>query len=102
MSVAQPDRPCRLQTKEVLLSVDESAHLGPPLGQLENSLIDEYLRMHGIDPAGLSALATDKREALMKAASLYASGKLTEVEARSHYFDESHTTSPGLHKTGLD
>ena len=61
-----------------------------PLARLEQSLIDEYVRMHGHDPERLSELVAADRDALLKGASLYASGKLSEVETRSHYVHELH------------
>jgi hypothetical protein len=39
---------------------------------------------------------------LLADASVYASGKLMEVEARSHFLDEIHDGTPGVLKTGLD
>jgi hypothetical protein len=61
-----------------------------PLARLEQSLIDEYVRMHGHDPERLSELVAADRDALLRSASLYASGKLSEVETRSHYLHELH------------
>jgi hypothetical protein len=66
-----------------------------PLAQLERTLIDEFLRLRGYDPATIGTLAEDQLSALMKEASLYASAKLTEVETRAHYVDElHHATDP--------
>jgi hypothetical protein len=70
--------------------------LQAPFGQLERSLIDEFLRARGYDPAGLDDLPDDERERLLTDASVYASGKLVEVEARSHFLDEMHRDSSGL------
>jgi hypothetical protein len=64
--------------------------LEAPLARLEQSLIDEYVRTHGHDPARLADLGAPERLALLKAASLYASCKLSEVETRSHYVHELH------------
>jgi hypothetical protein len=61
-----------------------------PLARLEEALIDEYLRMRGCEPDRLGDLTPVERDALLKAASLYASGKLTEVETRSHFVHELH------------
>jgi hypothetical protein len=61
-----------------------------PLALLEQSLIDEYLRLRGCEPDRLRELPAVERDALLKAASLYASGKLSEVETRSHYMHELH------------
>ena len=61
-----------------------------PLARLEQSLIDEYVRLHGHDPAKLADMLAADRDALLRGASLYASGKLSEVETRSHYLHELH------------
>jgi hypothetical protein len=61
-----------------------------PLGQLERALIDEYIRRQGHDPARLTALRRAERERLLRDASVYASSRLMEVEARSHFLDEMH------------
>jgi hypothetical protein len=61
-----------------------------PLARLEQSLIDEYVRMHGHDPARLADLVAAERDALLRGASLYASCRLSEVETRSHYLHELH------------
>jgi hypothetical protein len=62
----------------------------PPLGQLERALIDEFLRGRGYDHDALAALPPADRDRLLSEASLYASSKLAEVEARSHLLDDFH------------
>jgi hypothetical protein len=66
----------------------------PPLvdvtAELERAFISEYLVSHGYDPPALAALPHDAHEALLKEASLYASTKLSEVEARAHYIHDIH------------
>lgn len=59
-----------------------------PSGQLERSLIDEFVRERGYDPASLAELPARERQALLAAASVHASTKLTEIEARSHFIHE--------------
>jgi hypothetical protein len=61
-----------------------------PLEELERSLIDEYVRDSGYDPRTLSNLAERVRQRLLRAASVYASSKLTEVEARSRFVERIH------------
>ena len=61
-----------------------------PLGQLERSFIEEFVRARGYDPLALMDLPEDERVRLLKEASVYASGKLMEVEARSHFLDGLH------------
>jgi hypothetical protein len=73
-----------------------------PLGQLEQALIDEFVRGRGYDPLTLTELPAEQRKTLLKEASVYASGKLAEVEARSHFLDEIHDGIPGIPKTGLE
>jgi hypothetical protein len=73
-----------------------------PLGQLERSLIDEFVRHRGHDPDKLADLPEHDREKLLVDASVYASGKLTEVEARSHFLDEIHDGTPAIPKSGVE
>jgi hypothetical protein len=72
----------------------ERRHLEAPLGQLERALIDEFVRARGHDPAQLAALPDEEREKLLTDASVYASGKLMEVEARSRFLKEIHDDRP--------
>lgn len=76
--------------------------LEAPLGQLERALIDEFLRVRGYDPDRLSDLPEPERERLLKEASVYASARLTEVEARSRFLHDLHDGVPGITKTGVD
>jgi hypothetical protein len=70
-----------------------------PLGELERSLIDEFVRARGYDPNKLAELTEHDRHKLLADASVYASGKLVEVEARSRFLDEIHDGTPGISKT---
>ena len=54
-----------------------------PLGRIEQSLIEEFLRSRGHDQHTVKALPEAERHALLAEASVYASSKLTEVESRS-------------------
>ena len=60
------------------------------LGRLERTLIDGFLRSRGVESHALSLLPESDREKLLADASIYASGKLMEVEARSHYLEQIH------------
>ena len=71
-----------------------------PLGQLERSFIDEYVRTRGHDPRALSALPAPERDALLRDASVYASSKLCEVESRSHLVHELHDAIGDVSKAG--
>ncbi len=73
----------------------ETSPLQAPLGQLERALIDEFVRGRGYDPAHLAGLPEEERETLLKEASVYASGRLTEVESRSHFIHEIHDGAAG-------
>ena len=68
----------------------EMSPLEAPLSQLERALIAEFVRARGFDPLALADLPEHERKALLKDASIYASGKLTEVESREHFLDEIH------------
>lgn len=64
--------------------------------QLERAFIDEFLRGMGFSFEGLHELKSDQARALLRAACLYASGRLAEVEARSHLVDELHGGHPAV------
>jgi hypothetical protein len=70
----------------------DTNRLQPPLGALERTLIDEFLRSRGLDHEALGRLPEAKRHALMAEASTYASARLTEVESRAHFVHELHGT----------
>ena len=74
---------------------DERPPVQAPLSGLERTLIDEFVRMRGYDPAHLTELSVGERDALLKDASLHASSKLAEIESRAHYVHE-------LHESGQD
>jgi hypothetical protein len=64
--------------------------LRDPDRQLERALIDEFLRTRGHDSTSVESLPVDERQRLLQGASIYAGGKLTEIEARAHYVHELH------------
>lgn len=61
-----------------------------PEAQLERAFIDEYLRLHGHDPEAVRLLPEAEVITLLEAASIYAAGKLAELESRSHYVHDIH------------
>jgi hypothetical protein len=61
-----------------------------PRAQLERAFIEEYLRSRHHDLETLKRLPADEAEALWHEASLFASGRLAEVESRAHLVDELH------------
>jgi len=56
-----------------------------PHGHLELALIEEFLLAHGYAPRELNRLPDDQRRHLLEGASIYAAGKLAEIQARAHY-----------------
>jgi len=52
---------------------------------LEKGLIDEYLKDKGYDRESLKMLPKDVAHQLMIEASIYASGKLAEIETKARY-----------------
>ena len=60
---------------------------------LERCLIDEYLKDKGYTRESLKSLPDETARQLMKEASTYASGKLSEIEIRARFVD-------GLHDAG--
>ncbi|PYR42130.1 MAG: hypothetical protein DMF93_06590 [Acidobacteria bacterium] len=57
---------------------------------LEQSFIDDFLRMRGHDAATIRSLPQAERNALLTQASTYAAAKLAEVESRAHYVHDIH------------
>jgi hypothetical protein len=68
-----------------------------PLAQLERSIIDQFVRARGYESATLTLLPEDERKRLLREASIYASGRLVEVEARWHFLHELHPVTPWSH-----
>ena len=58
--------------------------------QLERAFIAEYLLRYNRTPESIRDLPPDEAAALLKDASLYASGRLCEVESRAHLIAELH------------
>jgi hypothetical protein len=61
-----------------------------PLADLERHLISAYLAGAGHDFEALLARGDDESRRLLAEASQYASAKLCEIEARSHYLHQLH------------
>ena len=64
--------------------------VGDPFARLEQSLINDYLRGLGHDPAALRARGDTEARRLLTQASTYAATRLTEVESRAHYVNDIH------------
>jgi len=71
------------------------------LGKLERALIHDYLGARGYSPVKLAELPEPERATLLAEASVYASGKLEEVEARSHFVDQLHGGIAEVSKGGV-
>ncbi len=67
-----------------------SEPIGPqdPDALLERAFIKEYLCALGCDPRRLHELPEELVKEIMSQASLYASGRLTEIEARAGFVEE--------------
>jgi hypothetical protein len=64
-----------------------------PLAKLERAFLEEYLDGRGYHLNALHELPSEQANALMKEASAYASGRLTEVETRAHLVGDLHDAS---------
>ena len=61
-----------------------------PRAQLERAFIEEFLRSRHHNLDSLKRLSLGEAEALLAQASLFASGRLAELESRAHLVDELH------------
>jgi hypothetical protein len=75
------------------MSSDPAEPHGDPLSQLERAFIEEFLHGRGYHLNTLRQLPNDQANALMREASAYASGRLTEVETRAHLVEDLHDSS---------
>ena len=66
-----------------------------PEATLERAFIAEFLERRGHTILTVHELPQAEATALMKEASIYASAKLSEVEARAHYVHDIHDASKG-------
>ena len=72
--------------------IDASRHEDPH-AQLERAFIQEYLRSRHHSLETLEQLPRDEAARLLQEASIFASGRLTEVESRARLVDELHHAS---------
>ena len=61
-----------------------------PLSELERQFIAAYLEGAGADYQALLARKDDEARSLLRRAARYASGRLSEIEARSDYVHKLH------------
>jgi hypothetical protein len=78
------------------MSSEHLEFVGDPLAQLERAFIEEYLQGRGHHLQDVRELPSEQAEALMREASAYASGRLTEVETRAHLVSDLHDASEPL------
>ena len=69
---------------------DDTPPLHEPLAELEQHLISAYVAGAGHDIQDLLARSDEDAKRLLAEASRYASAKLGEIEARSHYLHHLH------------
>jgi hypothetical protein len=69
---------------------DDVPPVHDPEAWLERELIAEFLHALGHDASTLDALPAPQRRHLLQDASVYAAGKLAEIEARAHYLADIH------------
>ena len=72
---------------------DVPGPLEEPHSELERQLIATYLAQTGHDYHSLVGRGDDAARKLLADAALYASERLSEIEARSHYVHELHGDS---------
>jgi hypothetical protein len=69
---------------------EDTVPLHEPLAGLEHQLISAYVAGAGHDLRELLARSDEDAKRLLAEASRYASAKLSEIEARSHYVHHLH------------
>lgn len=80
------------QRKGIPMTTQQPQDLGAreAQGHLEIAYIEQYLQGLGHNLESVKLLPPDVAHDIMRAASLYASMRLTEVESRSHLVEEIH------------
>ena len=69
---------------------DDQQSLHDPLAEIERQLINAYVAGAGHELSKLLARNDDDSRRLLAEASRYASARLSEIEARSHYLHKLH------------
>jgi hypothetical protein len=77
-----------MNNQEANIPIEEDPH-----ALMERTFIQEYLKGHGHTLESLHELPEAQAKKLMAEASVYASSKLTEMEARAHFVGEVHGTT---------
>jgi hypothetical protein len=80
-----------LRVDAIMMAQEPDARaMEDPEGRLENVLIEEFLRIRGLEAGALHALPEDEAKRVLTDASVYAAAKLAEVEARAHFVHTIH------------
>jgi hypothetical protein len=69
---------------------EDTVPMHEPLAELEHQLISAYVAGAGQDLQALLARSDEDAKRLLAEASRFASAKLSEIEARSHYVHHLH------------
>ena len=69
--------------------------LADPQARLERALIEQYLQERGCSLSTMHAKSAGEQRALLSQASLYAAGRLAEIDARAAYIHEIHDAAQG-------
>lgn len=64
--------------------------LADPQARLERALIEQYLQERGCSLSTMKAKSAGEQRALLGQASLYAAGRLAEIDARAAYIHDIH------------
>lgn len=64
--------------------------LEDPQARLERALIEQYLQERGCSLSTMKAKSAGEQQKLLGEASLYAAGRLAEIDARAAYIHEIH------------
>lgn len=84
------------------MSTSEIKNISPTASEeeihalLERCLIEEYLKNKGHTRESLKRLPDDEAHQIMKEASTYASGKLSEIEIRARFTRDLHNAGSSL------
>ena len=76
--------------RAAIMTSEDRPPLRDPFAELERQLLRTYLAGAGYDLEALLGRDDDEARRVLADASRYASTKLSEVEARSHYLQKLH------------
>jgi hypothetical protein len=79
-----------MEARTMTVTKSDVRAVGDPEGELEQALIQEFLRTRGLDVRKLHALPPAQAKLVLTEASVYAADRLAEVESRAHFVHEMH------------